>query len=217
MNERKNKNPLMNTERLMAFSDGVFAIAITILVLEIKLPKHEDLIAPNGLYNYLCHIWPSYLSYGMSFFVIGVYWSNHHWFYTFIIKTNHVMNMLHIWFLMCISFLPFTTAILGEFILFDEHKSAAVTACCIGFLLPVPPVFIMYLYAVNKGGLIHKNLNRKFINNQKYKLIAGLVCSTLALCFSFHYPNISLGIIGVSFILFLLPPDTPTYDEEDKK
>ncbi len=210
----KNKNPLMSTDRLLAFSDGVFAIAITILVLEIKLPKHEDLILSHGLYNYLCHLWPSYLSYGLSFFAIGVYWSNHHWVFTFIIKSNHVLNMLHIWFLMAISFLPFTTAILGDFILFDEYKSAAVTASCVGFLLPVPPVFIIYLYAVHKKRLVAKNLNQKFIDKQKIKLLSGIVFSALALCFSFNYPNVSLIIICVSFATFLLPPDAPVYDEK---
>ena len=216
-NMLKNKNPLMNTERLLAFSDGVFAIAITILVLEIKLPKHEDLMPPHGLYNYLCHLWPSYLSYVLSFFVIGVYWSNHHWLFTFVTKTNHVLNMLHIWFLMGISFMPFTTAILGEFILFDEYKNAAVTACCIGFLLPVPPLFILYLYATHNNRLTEINLNKQFINNQKYKLIAGLVFSTLALCFSFNYPNVSLTIIGISMATFLLPPASPVYDSIEKE
>ncbi len=202
----------MNTERLMAFCDGVFAIAITILVLEIKLPKHEDLIPLHGLYNYLCNIWPSYLSYAISFFIIGVYWSNHHWLFTFVTKTNHIMNMLHIWFLMNISFMPFTTAILGDYILIEEYKNAAVTAFCIAYLLPVPSILIIYLYATNNHRLVLKNLNQKFINRQKYKLIAGLAFAILALCFSFNYPNVSLSIIGIALITFLLPPETPVYD-----
>ena len=212
------KNPLMKTERLLAFSDGVFAIAITILILEIKIPKHEDLVITGGLYNYLIHIWPSYLSYVMSFIAIGVYWSNHHWLFTFINWTNHTFNLLNILFLMAVSFMPFTTAILGDFILDEEYKNAAVTTYCIGYLLPVIPVFIVYLYAIHKRRLVASNLNKVFINKLIYKLSSGLMLLIVALGLSFQYPNVSIIMIGLCMLIYLLPPDTPVYDNvEDIK
>ncbi len=208
----KNRNPLMSTDRLLAFSDGVFAIAITILILEIKIPKHSDLQAAGGLYAYLLHIWPSYASYIMTFLAIGIYWSNHHWLFTFINKSNHTFNMLNILFLMTISFMPFTTAILGEYILDEEYKNAAVTSYCFGYLLPVIPILIVYLYAVHKHRLVAPNLNNEFIKKMVYKLVFGMLLIMFALGLSFYYPNIALGIIGICLLLYLLPPDTPVYD-----
>ena len=210
----ENKNPLLNTERLLAFSDGVFAIAITLLILEIKIPKHEDLEHYGGLYNYLIHLWPNYLAYVVSFIVIGIYWSNHHWLFTFIHKTNHTFNLIHILFLMTICFLPFTTAILGDFILDHETKNAAVTAYCIGLLFPVPTLILMIFYATRKTGLISKNLNKSFINRLFIKLFAGFIMQVIALLFSFEYPLVSISIIALAFFLYLLSSESPVYDVE---
>ncbi len=210
------KNPLLETDRLMAFSDGVFAIAITLLILEVKIPKHEELHQTGGLYNYLLKIWPSYLSYFTSFLAIGVYWSNHHWLFTFIKKSDHVFNMLNIFFLMCISFMPFTTAILGDYILDAEYKNAAATAYCVGYLLPIIPIFLVYQYAVYKHRLVEPSLNQKFINKLTYKLISGMVLIGAALCLSFQYPNTAISLIGVCMLIYLLPPDTPVYDSTDE-
>ena len=63
----KKKNPEMETARLEMFTDGVFAIAITLLVLEIKIPTHEQVHQAGGLYKYLMHIWPAYVSYILTF------------------------------------------------------------------------------------------------------------------------------------------------------
>jgi uncharacterized membrane protein len=213
----REKNPLMKTERLLAFSDGVFAIAITLLILEIKIPRQEELISVGGLYSYLVKIWPSYLSYFVTFLVIGIYWSNHHWLFTFITKTNHVFNLLNILFLMAVCFLPFTSAILGAYVLDVNYENAAATTYCIGFLLMIVFKLVLYLYAIHKHKLIPDNLNKKFIRKVTYKLSVGILLLLAALLFSFYYPIISICIIGFSLIIYLLPPDAPVYDEENNE
>src|ERR1017187_7737028 len=102
------RNPFLKKERLEAFCDGVFAIAITILVLDMKVPKHEDLQASGGLYGYMIKLWPTYLSYVVSFLTVGIYWSNYHWLFSFIKKTNHVFNLLNVLGLMAVVLIPFT-------------------------------------------------------------------------------------------------------------
>jgi len=202
-----------STTRLEAFSDGVFAIAITLLILEVKIPRHEDLIQHGGLYSYLIQLWPSYLSYILSFIVIGIYWSNHHWLFGFIKRTDHVLNMLHIIFLMAIAFFPFASAILGDFIASDEYRNAAVTAFCIGNFLPVPPILAVYLYAVNNHRLVDARLSSGFIRTQAYKLLMGVVFTGVSIAVSFYYPMISMGMVVFIFLLFLIPPDKPVYDD----
>ncbi len=203
----------MNTERLMAFSDGVFAIAITLLILEIKIPKHHDLEEAGGLYAYLFKIWPSYLSYVVSFFVIGVYWSNHHWLFTFVKKTDHKLNMLHLFFLMGICFLPFSTAIMGDYIMDEHYQNAAVSAYCLSLLLPLLPLIPLCLYATHKNRLVDDNLNRGFINRLTVKLFTGFVIQFIAYLLSFNYPMVALGVISLSTMSYFLPPESPVYDE----
>lgn len=210
--ERKNINYFMTTSRLEAFSDGVFSIAITLLILEVKIPKHEDLLHSGGLYNYLTSIWPSYLAYAISFLVIGIYWSNHHWLYSFIKKTDHVFNLLNILFLMTVSFMPFTTAILGDFISDPLYRNASVTAYCIGYVLPPAIVIIMVLYAGHHNRLMDPLLSRSFKNRFILKLLFGMLLMGSAIALSFNYPMISIFIIGFSLIMFLLPPTKPIYN-----
>ncbi|MCX6351296.1 MAG: TMEM175 family protein [Bacteroidetes bacterium] len=215
MDKIKKKNPLMNKDRLEMFSDGVFAIAITLLVLEIKIPNHEDLHKAGGLYQYLFHLWPSFLSYALGFIFIGIYWSNHHHLFNYVIKkTDHVFNLINVIFLMTIAFMPFSTAILGEYVMEKEYMNAAVTTYCIGLFFPVPMVGIMFLYAFHKKKLIDPKLSNAFIRKQILKLSGGLVTSLTAIAFSFSYPIVSICITGFSFLLYLMPPDMPEYDEE---
>ena len=71
-------SPGGETYRLEAFADAVFAIAITLLIIEIRLPPHEELVQKGGLGAALLHLWPSYLGYLISFVVIGIMWVSHH-------------------------------------------------------------------------------------------------------------------------------------------
>ncbi|MGI8405315.1 MAG: TMEM175 family protein [Thermomicrobiales bacterium] len=105
------------TERLLAFSDGVFAIAITLLVLDIGVPNVE-----HGVISKLLQQWPSYLGYVLSFFVIGIIWAQHHEMFTQIRRSNHVFVMINVIFLMWVAFLPFPTALLSEGL---THSDAA--------------------------------------------------------------------------------------------
>jgi uncharacterized membrane protein len=201
------------TTRLEVFSDGVFAIAMTLLILEIKIPSYEQVVHARGLYSYLFSVWPSYLSYLMSAALIGTYWVNHHWLFGFIEKTNHIFNLLNVLFLITIIFIPFTSAILGDFVIYKEYRNAAISVYCVGYLIPVVPTFLLCLYALHKKRLVYPYLSKKFINGFIYKLLALLTSSVVAAVLSFRFPIISLSIIVLVLLLFLIPPATPVYDE----
>lgn len=208
----------MSKDRLEMFSDGVFAIAITLLILEIKIPKHEALAEAGGLYAYLRHIWPSYLAYFVSFFMIGIYWSNHHHLFLFIVKkTNHFFNLINVFFLMAIAFMPFATAVFSDFILDEEHRNAAVTVCCVGIILPQIGVFFIFYYGKYKEGIFDANLSPSFLNNQLIKLIIATALTSIAFALSFNYPMVSLTMICLCFLMYFLPPDMPVYTEDIPK
>ncbi len=102
-------------DRILALSDGVFAIAITLLVLNIEVPQiPEDLVAQE-LPGELFDLWPKYLSYVISFLVILFYWTAHHSIFSFIKAHDRRLIWLNSLFLMCVAFLPFPAALMGEY------------------------------------------------------------------------------------------------------
>jgi uncharacterized membrane protein len=101
------------TGRLEAFSDGVFAIAVTLLILEIKVPDAAE-IHEHGLWRALLERWPSYVGYLISFSTTGIMWVNHHALFNYIRRVDRALLLANLLLLMTISFLPFPTAVLAE-------------------------------------------------------------------------------------------------------
>ncbi len=112
------------TGRVEQFSDGVFAIAITLLVLQIKLPS-QAAVEQRGLAHLLATLWPSYLAIITSFVTILMIWVKHHWMFTLIQKSDHAFLYWNGLLLFFITFLPFPTALLAEYLLHPEAKVAA--------------------------------------------------------------------------------------------
>ena len=110
------------TKRVEAFSDAVFAIAITLLVLEIKVPTQDQ----GPLVAELLRQWPSYLAFLASFLYIGVMWINHHRLFTYIRKVNDMLLVLNLFLLLGVTVVPFPTAVLAEHLHGPDHQTAAV-------------------------------------------------------------------------------------------
>ena len=108
------------TDRLEAFSDGVFAIAATLLVLEFKVLSGHD------LGRQLLHLWPSYLAYVTSFVTIGIIWMNHHHTCSLIGRTDRTFLFLNILLLMTVAFLPFPTSLVARHLRGEGAEAAAL-------------------------------------------------------------------------------------------
>lgn len=136
------------TQRIETFSDGVFAIAITLLILEIGVPRLEG---GESLGHALRDLWPQYGAYILSFVMIGIYWANHHALFKLFVRTDHVFLMLNVFFLMCIAFLPFPTAVLGDYLDDSGERRAAVSLYALGLLLPAFGWLSVWLYGCWHG------------------------------------------------------------------
>src|SRR5215813_518087 len=110
------------TARVEAFSDGVFAIAITLLILEIKVPGAEQ----GSLRAALLRQWPSYLAFLLSFAYIGVMWMNHHRMFTHIRRSNDTLLVLNLLLLLGVTSVPFPTAVLAANLGTPEQRTAAI-------------------------------------------------------------------------------------------
>lgn len=99
---------ITSSRRLEAFSDGVFAIAITLLVLDLAVPPRED-SADGGLGSALAHQWPAYFAYLVSFLVIGIIWINHHAVFDRVRRINRPVMFANLALLLMVSVIPFPT------------------------------------------------------------------------------------------------------------
>ena len=129
--------PGLSSGRVEAFSDGVMAIAITLLILDVKVP-----VAGEGdLASKLAHQWPSYAAYAVTFLIIGIIWVNHHFLFDRVRAVTRAVLYLNILLLMGVAFLPFPTALLAEYLREDQNShvaaavySATMVAIGIGFV-----------------------------------------------------------------------------------
>lgn len=206
----KNEYEGLSTQRLEAFSDGVFAIAITLLILEIKIPDSGTL-AHQSLFHYLSGIWPKYFAYVFSFVVIGIYWANHHYIFKLYKRTDHIFNILNVIFLMTISFLPFPTAIFGEYITDDVHRKAAVSFYAVGIYLPAVLWLIMWLYGSYEKRLLDRRLADSFIQYLTRLFYLSNFLYLMAIVVSLFSPMTSIILNIVLALLYLLPPKKPEY------
>ena len=119
-------------ERLILFSDAVFAIAITLLAIELKVPEfHKELITDSDLVNGLEHMIPKFIAFLISFLIIGQYWSIHHRLFGFVVNYNLRLLWLNLFFLLAIIIMPFTTAFYSEYISY-LLKTPTVLYVCVG-------------------------------------------------------------------------------------
>jgi uncharacterized membrane protein len=102
-------------ERLIFFSDAVFAIAITLLALEIRLPAAEAELTDGQLLDSLLGLWRSYMAYVISFLVIGSFWLGHHRKFRWIRRYDRRLLLLNLLLLMVVAFLPFPTSVISEY------------------------------------------------------------------------------------------------------
>jgi uncharacterized membrane protein len=189
----------VDTNRLEAFSDGVFAIAITLLVLEIKVPPGESI----GLG--LLHLWPSYLAYAISFIVIGAIWINHHTMFDWIVRADQKLLLLNTLHLMFIAFLPFPTAVLAE--AFHAHSGQDVAAAFYAGNLMVIEVFVtaMWWYAASHRELLNDAISPEQVKAIGKRFFIGPTGYGLATILAFFSPWLSIALFVALNVFFLWP------------
>jgi TMEM175 potassium channel family protein len=139
------------TGRLEAFSDGVFAIAATLLVLELAIKTGAK--APP-LDHQLLHLWPSYFAYATSFLTIGIIWMNHHFCVETMGRVDRTLMFLNLLLLMTVSFLPFPTRLVADSLREHSNERAAVLAYAGTFVLMAIVFNIWWRYASSDRRLI---------------------------------------------------------------
>ncbi|MBV8164115.1 MAG: DUF1211 domain-containing protein [Candidatus Eremiobacteraeota bacterium] len=196
------------TDRIEAFSDGVFAFAITLLVLDIRIPS-----STRSLSDALLHLWPSYFAYVLSFVMIGIYWANHHYVFKLYAKTNHAFNLLNLLFLLFIALLPLPTLTLSDYLLDPNNRTMAAAMYSSGLLLQAATWSLMWLYASWGGRLLDPHLEAGFVRTLTYQYLGSVALYAIALGVCIVNATAGLAVCVGLTLLYLLPPKKPVYVE----
>ena len=181
----------MGTGRLAAFSDGVLAIIITIMVLELQAPHGTDLAALRPLL-------PVLLSYVLSFGFVGIYWNNHHHMLSCTRRVTGAMLWANLHLMLWLSFVPFVTAWMGE------HPFASTPAALYGVVLLMAGVAYLILQrqilrAEGPGSILAEALGRDLKGK-----ISPVLCA-LAIGMAFVSPGVAYGLYLLVALMWLVP------------
>ncbi len=181
----------MNKNRLEAFSDGVIAIIITIMVLEIKVPHEVSVWS-------ILNLAPIFLSYLISFIYIGIYWNNHHHLFSTVQRVNGRVLWANLHLLFWLSLIPFASGWMGE----NQFENLTVTFYgLILFFTAVAYYFLTLSLVKNHGkeSILSKAIGNK--NKERVSLFLYLFATPI----SIWYPYLAFGIYTVVAIIWLYP------------
>ncbi|MEQ6897868.1 TMEM175 family protein [Microbacterium sp. KR10-403] len=188
--------------RMEAFSDGVFAFAITLLVLDIVIPSAEgdrDLLAA------FLEQWPEYVAYVVSFATIGAIWLAHNSISEHLTKVDSTYMRLNLVLLLFVAFTPFPTRFLSQYIQVQDAERVAVTIYGIAFLVLALIVVCLWVYAKRAGLLTHGADDDKEVAANSQRLPQGLIAYPVLIVVGLFWPMVAVfGYLALA-LYFMIP------------
>lgn len=195
-----------DTNRLEAFSDGVFAVAITLLVLDIKFSPldAEKLKDDVAMWSEIGSQWPALFAFITSFCTIGVMWLNHHRVFKHIKHSDTTLVFINLLLLMIIVFIPVPTNLLAEYINHPEYHTAAILYG-ITFLAMASCFSLLWRYASHHGRLLGKDVDTHGVNWISRQYAFGPLLYVISIVLALVYPPVSVAFNFLLGIFFALP------------
>jgi uncharacterized membrane protein len=196
------------TTRMEAFSDAVFAIAITLPIVEIQVPEVNEEGA--SLAAQLMTLWPSYLGYLLSFLVIGLYWAHHHFSGKIYSKVDHVFLLITLLFLMSVGFVAFPTRVFSEFVADAENRGAAATFYATALFLVSLTWLLKWLYGT-WAHLVDERLDPAYIHRLTVKYVVTTAIYAIAAALTLLHWGLGITVATLITLFYLRPPERPVY------
>jgi uncharacterized membrane protein len=195
-----------NTGRLETFCDGVFAIAITLLVLGIRVPDPKEEVGAA-----LIAQWPTFLAYLISFGTIGIMWVNHHRLFALIDKSNPTFAYINVGFLLFVAFVPFPTELMAAQLgagSLEGQRVAMVLYCGTSFAIAI--MFnAIWLYAASGARLLRPELDLEALRVGARRFAIGPPAYLIVTLLGVVSPYVSLALVGLLAIYWMLPGSAP--------
>jgi uncharacterized membrane protein len=184
--------------RLEAFSDGVFAIAITLLILEVNLPHTE---VPGSLWTRLLALWPSFFAFALSFFVILVTWITHHDLMGLVGESTRELQLANGLALLYVAFIPFVTGVLADNLTTSDVSTAVALYC--GTFVVGSAAFNILVGTIIRGQLLRKEIETQVIFRVRrgYRIVFLIYVATTLLAFVMPFLALAINIAVRVFLL----------------
>jgi len=185
-----------NPTRVEAFSDGVFAIAITLLILEIRVP-HVD----HGLWTGLLALWPSYVAFLLSFVVILIMWVNHHELLRMVDGISYPFLFANGLLLLTITFVPFPTAVLAAHLGTPEAKTAVALYC--GMFVVNALCWNVLFATIVRSGLLHRDVTAEAVAGVRKAYYSGAAVYVISTIVALFRPTLGLLLNVALWIVWI--------------
>lgn len=200
MSDQSPSNDLLQLERLVFFSDAVFAIAITLLVLEIKIPELPSDASEGQIGQALVHVIPKMVGFVVSFLVVGAYWEAHHRTFALVERIDRGLVWRNLVLLLTVSFIPFPTAV------FSEHPARALPLRFYAASLAAVGIctFLVWRHATRGERLLRAGEHSQEIRRLRNRIFAAPIICTLAALgslFSLVFARTLLLLIPVAVVV----------------
>jgi len=190
----------MEGRRIEALADGVFAIAMTLLVLDLHVPLLPATVSPDQLAGALLQSWPRFVSYAGGFLILGMLWIGHHNHFHYVRRADRTFLWINIGYLACIGFLPYCTALLGSF---PTNRTAAVVYG-IALMLAGSALYGEWVYAARRG-LLRAEATPHIVRAQGRRILVGLAGYAIAVMAAFANVPLSLALYVLFPLLYIRP------------
>ncbi len=202
-----------STTRLETFSDGVFAIAITLLILEIKIPPHETISSNHSLLNAITGHWTSWLAFLLSFFNLLISWVNHHNAFKLISSTSPLFNFVNGFFLLTVAIIPFPTSLLAEYIN-TESADTAVMIYCLAITLHSIAWILFFNSMIRPKDLTKDEKAMKEVRKQRGNCIFGSFLYFGICILAYWLPWIALLLVIGLYLFWIYVAVTTKVEEK---
>ena len=183
-------------ERIGAFSDGVFAVAITLLVLAIAVPALKGSPTNADLWHSLSSVWSHFLAYVLSFLIIGAFWYRHHDLFDYIERADPMLVWLNLFFLMIIAFIPYATSLLGR------YGDLSLGVAIYGATMVVTSVLTLSLclYATKGRRLVAHDFDYEFTYDFTVRYVSMIIVFLISIGIAVINPSAGLYFLAVLVI-----------------
>ncbi|MBV9159818.1 MAG: DUF1211 domain-containing protein [Candidatus Kaiserbacteria bacterium] len=192
----------MNKGRLEAFSDGVFAIVMTLLIFDIKVPELAQPVSDATLWRAIFEITPLLGAYFLSFAVLSALWINHHFiFHSFARAVDRHLNLLNLSYLSFVAFVPFSAHLIGTY----DHNQPAAIVYGLNIFLIVLLSWAMIRYIRRHPELAHEGVSIRISNQARFRAQLSLISYLLGLAASFVFVPASLFFYIFPVVFNVIP------------